>query len=261
MSVDHRTQDVKPQTETSDAFLDGRLRVLQPAGGFRAGLDSVLLGASVRGAAGTLLDLGSGAGVAGLVALAHHRELNACFADIDPAMVGLSARNIEANDFAERARAVRADAADAAGCRALGPDPFDIVIANPPFFEQGAATVPADAETAHSLPAGDLDRWVATAAACARGGGEVIFIHRAASLAPLAAALARRLGGIEILPLAPHPGATANRVLMRGVKGSRAPLALLAPIAIHRAPGGAFSERIEAVLRGRARLDWQAAPR
>jgi tRNA1(Val) A37 N6-methylase TrmN6 len=258
MSVDHRSPDVKPQSETSDAFLDGRLRVLQPAGGFRAGLDSVLLGASVRAGQGTLLDLGSGAGVAGLVALSHHPGLSARFADRDPAMVALSARNIEANGFADRAEAMRADAA---GDRALQPDTFDTVIANPPFFEAGAATPPAEAAAAHALPPGDLERWVATAAASARSGGEVIFIHRAGALATLAAAFAGQLGGIEIQPLAPHPGAAANRILIRGIKGSRAPLSLLTPIAIHAAPGGAFSAEIEAVLRGRRLLDWQARVR
>lgn len=261
MSVDHRTPDVKPQTETSDAFLDGRLQVLQPAAGFRAGLDSVLLGAAVRAGEGRLLDLGCGAGVAGLVALSHHRELMARFADADPAMVALCARNIAANGFADRAEAVLADAADAAGGPALARDAFDVVIANPPFFEAGAATAPADGAAAHSLPPGDLEQWVATAAARTRGGGEVIFIHRAEALAALAAAFARHLGGIEIQPLAPHPGAAANRILTRGVKGSRAPLSLLAPIAVHRAPGGAFSEPIEAVLRGRTPLDWQPRAR
>lgn len=206
-----------------------------------------------------MLDLGSGAGVAALVALAHHSKLKALLVDADPALAELAARNIEANGFADRADAALADAATP-GRGALARDGFDVVIANPPFFEAGAATAPADA-AAHSLPPGALDRWVATAAACVRGGGELVFIHRAAALATLAAAFARRLGGIEILPLAPHPGAAATRILIRGLKGSRAPLALLAPIAVHETPGGPFSARIEAVLRGRGRLDWQAGPR
>ena len=71
MSLDHDGIIVKHQTSTRDAFLGGRLSIAQPAHGFRAGLDSVLLGAAVGRADGTLLDLGAGAGAAALVALSH----------------------------------------------------------------------------------------------------------------------------------------------------------------------------------------------
>ena len=47
MSLDQPAALVKHQTVTRDAFLGGRLTVSQPRHGFRAGLDSVLLGAAV----------------------------------------------------------------------------------------------------------------------------------------------------------------------------------------------------------------------
>ena len=64
MSLDHATSIVKYQTATRDAFLGGTLTVAQPAKGFRAGLDSVLLGAAVGPGRGTMLDLGAGVGTA-----------------------------------------------------------------------------------------------------------------------------------------------------------------------------------------------------
>lgn len=52
---------------TSDKFLDGRLQILQPRHGYRAGVDPVLLAATVPVATRqSVLDLGCGAGVAGL---------------------------------------------------------------------------------------------------------------------------------------------------------------------------------------------------
>src|SRR5215217_6522799 len=47
MSLEHPIDFVKQQTLTRDAFLGGRLNLSQPRNGFRAGLDSVLLGAAV----------------------------------------------------------------------------------------------------------------------------------------------------------------------------------------------------------------------
>ena len=50
---------------TNDAFLGGKLKLLQPKIGFRAGIDSVLLAASVRASSGDrVLDIGTGVGTA-----------------------------------------------------------------------------------------------------------------------------------------------------------------------------------------------------
>jgi len=56
---------VDPKETTDDAFLGGALRILQPKTGFRAGMDSLLLAASIDGR-GHILDVGAGAGVVGL---------------------------------------------------------------------------------------------------------------------------------------------------------------------------------------------------
>jgi len=56
---------------TEDAFLGGRLRLRQPAAGYRAAIDPVLLAAAVPAAAGdSVADLGCGVATAGLCLLA-----------------------------------------------------------------------------------------------------------------------------------------------------------------------------------------------
>src|SRR5690606_37947746 len=67
MSLDQPNPFVKHQTITRDAFLGGKLIVSQPSHGFRAGLDSVLLGAAIPRGTNNLLDLGAGVGTASLV--------------------------------------------------------------------------------------------------------------------------------------------------------------------------------------------------
>jgi Predicted O-methyltransferase len=54
----------------------------------------------------------------------------------------------------------------------------------------------------------------------------------------------------------PRPGAAASRVLVRGTKGSRAPLTLLASRALHGEDGRAFAPEFDAIFRGMAVLDW-----
>lgn len=262
MSLDHDDNIVKHQTPTRDAFLGGKLVIAQPAKGFRAGLDSVLLGASVRRSEGALLDLGAGVGTAALVALCHAPALNATLADADPEILAYAAENIVTNGFADRAAALHLDiAASAAARRAAGlaANAYGTVLANPPFFgaRQGTASPDSGRAAARHMPAAALDQWVRAAVTAATADGEIVFIVPATSLGVILAAFEPRLGAIAILPLASRPSEAANRILIRGVKQSRAPLTLLATRPIHGPEGHGFAPEIEAVLRGHGRFDWK----
>ena len=157
---------------TDDAFLGGALNVHQPARGHRSGLDAVLLAASVAADAGeTVLDLGCGAGVAGLCVLARVPGIEALFLDRDDAMLALAQRNIERNGFGGRARTLAFDLDASGGVAAAGipQGSVDRVIANPPFFEEGATRVTPDAAKRSAHVAGlsraqSLARWAAFAA-------------------------------------------------------------------------------------------------
>jgi tRNA1(Val) A37 N6-methylase TrmN6 len=76
-------------------------------------------------------------------------------------------------------------------------------------------------------------------------------------LPQLLAAFDARLGAISVLPIASRPGQPANRVLVRGRKGSRAPMRLLPPLVVHGEAGNGFADPVGAILRGNARVDWQ----
>lgn len=261
MSLDQPKAFVKHQSVTRDAFLGGRLTLSQPAQGFRAGLDSVLLGAAVAEPRNSLLDLGSGVGTAALVALVQNPRRTATLAEQNAEMVELAKANVDHNGLAGRANVVTADVVGpAAERRAAGiiDNGFDSVIANPPFFADGGGTLAADAGRAGArhMDASALDLWIKTAAGAAAAGGEVIFIYPAPSLAPLLAGFVKRFGAITVLPLTPRPGEAASRVLVRGIKGSRAPLTLLASRALHEAEGRAFRPEFDAIFRGTARLVW-----
>lgn len=245
---------------TRDAFLGGRLAVSQPARGFRAGLDSVLLGAAVASGARRLLDLGAGVGTAALVALADRPGLEATLCEADPTAAELARSNVAANGFAERARVIEIDVGARGSERlaaGLPADAFDSVIANPPFFDPSGGTAPSPSRSAaRQMPEEALDNWLRTAAAHTAPGGEAIVVHVASALPALLTAFAGRFGAITVLPLLPRAGQPASRVLVRGIKGSRAPFTLLAGRALHVDTGRDFRPEFDALFRGEGRLVW-----
>ena len=261
MSVDQSKVFVKRQSTTRDAFLGGRLQIVQPEKGFRAGSDSVLLGASVPETASRILDLGAGVGTAGLVASVWAGAAEILLVERDEATLDLARENIAANALSARMRTLRVDVTAPAPVReaaGLVPDRFDIVIANPPFFEKGRGTAAEEGsrDAARHADADELDLWLRTAAASATAKGEAIFILPANRLGDALAGFDKRFGGLKILPIAARPDAEAGRILIRGRKGSRAGLTLLAPLVLHEAKGNAFAPRAADILMGRARLDW-----
>lgn len=261
MSLDQPNDFVKHQTTTRDAFLAGRITLSQPRHGFRAGFDSVLLGAAVAGGTDRLLDLGAGVGTAALVALTLGRAEQAVLVERHAETAALARVNVEGNGFSGRAEVLTLDILsagplrDAAGLRA---NHFHTVIANPPFFDAGQGTLAPEASRAdarHMAQEG-LDAWVRCAAGSAAADGDFVIVYPAQGLAALLAALAPRFGALTILPISPRSGLPSTRVLVRGRKGSRAPLTLLANRPLHGADGRDFAPEFDAIFRGEAALDW-----
>lgn len=261
MSVEQPEPNVKQQYVTQDAFLGGELHILQPKKGFRAGVDSVLLGAAVSKDTNSLLELGAGVGVASFTALVHRPHLRAHLAEISSEAIELCATNAKNNGLSERVQIGQLDIMatgperEAAG---LKPDHFDCVIANPPYFDDKSVSLPQDqyGAQAHAHAKDCLEKWVKVAVSTASATAEIIFIHRAEAINDLLRAYDRRIGNISILPIVSRPGQPASRVLLRGKKGSRAPTTLLSPLHLHGETGREFSTEVERILMGKACLHW-----
>lgn len=260
MSLDQPNDFVKHQTLTRDAFLGGRLVVSQPGHGFRAGVDSVILGAAVNPASTRLLDMGAGVGVAGMVAMADLPQLKADLVEIDEETLGITHINLRDNALADRARAFLVDVTAKGSERAAAgvePDAYTSVIANPPYFgSNGTISPKAGRATARHMDAAELALWVRAAAMHAAPGGEIIFVHVAQVLPQLLAALDARFGGLTVLPLSPRRGMDCSRILVRAIKGSKAPFRMLATRPLHEDVGQAFMPEFQAIFRGTGRLHW-----
>jgi tRNA1(Val) A37 N6-methylase TrmN6 len=257
---------------TDDAFLGDALAIFQPAEGYRAGLDAVLLAAACGATGGQharVLDVGAGVGVAGLCVARRVPDAHVTLVERDLTLAELARRNIDRNGFQDRARVVELDVAAGGAvvhrarvevapdeARVL-PGAFTHIIANPPYFAHGHGTAPSARLKAksHQMAGGDLDAWFRFMATAASRDGVATMIHRADALDVLLDGIGQRFGGLRVLPLYPRAGDAAHRVIVQGRKGSRAPLSLLPGMALH-GEGHAFVERIDAVLRGGAALEW-----
>jgi tRNA1(Val) A37 N6-methylase TrmN6 len=246
---------------TDDAFLGGALRLLQPARGYRAGLDAVLLAAVAVPEAGRpmrVLDVGAGVGTAGLCNAARNKEARVTLLERECGLVELAAANIERNALGDRVGVAEADlsaSGEALAAAGLEPDSFDRVIANPPFHTEGRGTAaPVGLKArAHAMAEGSLDDWARFMARMAAPGGTATVIHKADALAALLGAFDRRFGDLRVLPVHSRADRPAIRVIISGIKGSRAPLALLAPLVLH-GPDGGFTPIVEQILRSGAGL-------
>lgn len=238
---------------THDRFLDGAVTVIQPAKGYRAGLDAVLLAASLSAKPGeSLAEAGCGAGAALLCAA--HRLQGCSFTGFerDPAMAALARESAGVNGFGS----VDIRNQDVGERFSALENVHDQSFANPPFFEPGAVRAPAEGKEAAYLAETPLKAWILFLHHITKPGGRITLVHRAAALADLLELLNPRTGEIEVLPIRPSPGAAAHRILTRARKGlRRGPLTLYDGLALHETAGGPSTPRASAFLAGGA-LEW-----
>lgn len=256
------TEATVPSGYTMDAFHNGRFFLVQPAGsGHRAGIDAMLLAATIPATArGVLADLGAGAGAAGLAAAARLPDLSVVLIERASVMAECARRSLMLAGnahLAARARVIGADVAlhgDQRRAAGLSDYSYDFVIMNPPFNSGRDRKTPDPLKSAaHAMEHDDLfERWLRTAGAILKPGGQVSLIARPESLSDILVAIGKRFGGVEITPVCPRSADDAIRILVTAIKGSRARLSLRDRILVHDGPGNGFSAEMTDLANGRA---------
>lgn len=234
--------------------LDGRVSLLQPARGYRAGMDAALLAAAAASDDGRrLFEAGCGAGAVMLQLAARRPDLSIVGLERDPAAAVLARANVEANGATGRVEVIEGDVA--AGFAVLGQGPFDHAISNPPFFDdESTLRGPAPARRGAWIADDGLAAWIDLLTLSVRSRGRITLIHRGDRLGDILSLLAPRAGSVAIRPIQPHADEPAKRVLVRAVRDGRAPLRLLPPLVLHDRSGAKHTPETEAILRGRADL-------
>jgi len=212
---------------TDDAFLGGRVRLLQPSSGYRTNQDSVLLAAFAHGPrpARLVVDLGAGVGPLAIFLLMTGAARRALLVERDEAAAELARQNLARNGLADRAEVlvadVQSDALPRAGC--------DLVVCNPPYTEPGRGRVARGSKAA--ARAGRLDAFTRAAARVLGRRGAACFVYPARELVRLQ----RELSDVGLQPkVATFVHATADRaarvVMVRAKPGNPGGLEVTPPI-------------------------------
>ncbi len=238
---------------TEDAIFGGRVRVRQPARGYRVNADTLLLAAAAMDIAdGTrVVEPCCGVGAA-LLAVAAGAEGEFVGIERDPAYAALARDNVALNGQTRRVSIVEADALDAS----INLGTFDAVLLNPPYDAPGESRAPAPAKRAAFVAERALADWIKVWSNRMRAGASFTLIHRAQKLGEILRALEGRLGGAQVFPIFPSAAAGASRVIVRAQKGSRASLALLRGLVLHPEDplAAKYTPEADAILRGVERI-------
>ncbi len=243
------------EAATTDRLLDGKVILRQPATGYRAAIDPVLLAAAVRAKGGqSVLDAGCGTGAAMFCLAARVPGLALTGLEIQEDLAALAVEGVTLNKLGQTSSVARVSTGDL-----LRPPPallnaFDIVMTNPPYGEAGTPPPNVSLAVAHMEGEADVAAWIASCLACLKPKGRLVMIHRADRLSAVLAALcAGKAGDIHSVPIYPKAGQPAHRVIVDAGKARRSPDTLLPGLVLHR-PDGKYTAEAEALLRDGAAL-------
>lgn len=240
-----------------DAFLGGKVRVFQPREGYRAGVDPVILAASVPAKSGqSVLELGCGVGVASLCLATRVPGLTVTGVEMQADYAELAQRNATENTLPFDV--VTADLRNLPNqVRQMR---FDHVIMNPPYFDRSAGTAATDAGRDVAL-GGDtpLHDWLDIGARRVGPRGYLTLIQRIERLPEVLAALEGRLGAFIVRPIAGRVGKPPELFLLQARQEGRAAFRMAPTLIMHEgdthmSDKESYTPAISAVLRNGAEL-------
>jgi tRNA1(Val) A37 N6-methylase TrmN6 len=207
---------------------------------------------------GPVLDAGCGSGAVALALASRFVHLQVTGVEIRKEMADLARANVRRNQLEARIDIITADLTlplarlQNAG---LKPESCAHVVSNPPFYstQRSRSCDSRHKSAAHRLQEGELEQWIRFLTAMAAPKATISLIHRPENLPELLELMRGRFGDLAVAPVFSKPGGAAIRILVQGIKGSKAPLRLLQGIVLRDETGG-YGPRAEDILRHGAGL-------
>ncbi|WP_419786115.1 tRNA1(Val) (adenine(37)-N6)-methyltransferase [Pseudodesulfovibrio sp.] len=212
--------------------------LVQPEGGYRFSLDSLLLACFARpGRRHVGVDLGCGCGVISLGLLLREPGLHITGVELDPAAAQAARENGESLLFQRSFQVEQADVSDWRPEKVV-----DFVVANPPYRRLGAGRISRGEEraTARFERQGSFARFARCAAVALKTRGKFTFVHLPERLAEIMTGLAQN--GLEpkrLRMVHARPDEEARMVLVEAVKAARPGMRVEPPLILHRGAGTA----------------------
>lgn len=227
-------------TQTCDALFAGALHLRQLRKGHRAGTDGVLLAAMTPQHAVNIVDLGASTGLVGLHAAQINQQAKVLLVEQDAELAALARENTALNTLHARVEVLEADVFTLNQLPDLR-ERFDCTLTNPPYFNEETVRPSPDGSRANAHVfahgSGGVEGWLKAAATITAPRGFCALIHRADAVGSLLPAFAKRFGAVTLRFVHPKAEQPAIRLLLSGIKGSRAPLTILPPLVLHEEDG------------------------
>ena len=208
---------------------------------FRPGTDSFLLSSMPRLKRGLrVCDLGSGAGLLGVLLLQREPSLTVTGLERLPAAVELADRCAALNGLSDRLISHCMDLRDAPARFPTGS--FDLVISNPPYYQGVPPSGPARRAARHESSCAFPE--IAQAAAyLLRWGGAFCFVHKPERLTDVLCELrATRCEPKRLRFVHAAPDAPPSLILIEGRRGGNPGLIIERPLILRRADGSPTEE-------------------
>jgi tRNA1Val (adenine37-N6)-methyltransferase len=237
---------------TTDSLFDGDLVCYQNKNGYRFSIDSVLLAHfSLSWKKATVLDLGCGCGILGLILLYRNSKevISIDGVEIQQSLVDVARKNSEMNDFSSK---LTVTAGDFRKISTLFPsESFSHVVCNPPFYRIGSGRTSAKSEEylARHQVAATTDDIAASISYTLKNKGTFSLIFPAESAAELLHILMlRNLQAKRLQPVYSYPEAPAARlVLVEGIKNGGVGVRIMKPLYIYTTRNGRYTDEVNAL--------------
>jgi len=242
------------ESVTNDFLLGEKVSLRQFAKGYRAGLDAVLLAASIEAKPDQrILEAGCGAGAALLCCAQRLREARFAGIERDKKVLELTQQNVAQNALSDRIEIIEGDVGQRTDSLLNG---YDQVFSNPPFFEPGTIPKVGEGKEGAYMAETSLTDWLKFMLHAVKPKGRITIIHRAAALADILSFLQPRFGEIQVMPIKPYAGAPAKRILVRARKGLRkGDTVLLDGLTLYEGGDRQLSDRANDIMSG-GQLEW-----
>ena len=237
---------------TLDCIFNGKIKLKQPAIGYRTAIDPIILCDFVTLKNNQkILDVGCGAGLISLI-LKHTADktlLNTDIIgiDIDNAFCELYNENAKINNL--QIQGINKNLEEFSKDMNKNCIFFDQIITNPPYFEVKSSRLSETKRNAN-FETMQLTSWIKCCLNILKNNGTFSIIHNAEKINDILFALKNIAGAIEIIPIYSKSNSIAKRVVVRCKKAAKTATAIHHGIIVHN-QDGTYSNAMQKILSGK----------
>ena len=236
---------------TVDKILKGKISIIQLKKGFRYGFEAVFLAAFVNGYLKkikkkkiSLADVGSGVGTISLIIAYQNNEINITAIENNNSFLEIANENIVINNFQKKINIIQADIFNIDNHLM---NRFDIVVTNPPFYDQQQKKSENDLNN-YAKRIINYESWIENSLKLLKDKGIIFLIIPTGLLEKSLKILSKSTGSFKIFPIWPNQKKSSKRLILLAKKGGASPTELMTGVRLFNSQGkvtkkaGTFSE-------------------